>query len=152
MKNITIIIFLTIAFYDLKSQSSPSNFLQQAIDHTESGKYMLAIDDCNHMLEKDTMNADIYYLRGVNKYFLEDYKGAITDFNSTLKLNPNYTDAYLKRAKAKNKCDNFLGAVIDYNNAKNQNFSETIVSLAGDFIRSVFKGKPEKNETMETKQ
>ncbi len=69
---------------------------------------------------------------------INDYEGAILDFDSVLLLNPNYSDGYLYRAKSKKAMKNYWGAMKDYNKAKDQNFSQTLTSLTGDVVKSIF--------------
>jgi tetratricopeptide (TPR) repeat protein len=83
-------------------------------------------------------NEDVYYLRGINKFLMNDYEGAISDFDSLLILNPNHSDGYLYRAKSKKAVKDYWGAMKDYNKAKDQNFSQTVTSLAGDVVKSLF--------------
>ena len=125
----------------VSGQALASEYWSLAIKYTESGKNLEAIKVCDKLLALDSTNADIYYLRGVNKYLLNEYDDAIADFDKAIELNPNHTDAYLKRARAKKETKNYLGALRDYNHAKNENFSQTVTSLAGDLIRSVFSGE-----------
>jgi tetratricopeptide (TPR) repeat protein len=138
MKFFTTISYILFIVSGLKSQTIPDEYLKSAIEFTESRQYDQAIKTCDMMIELYPGDANIYYLRGVNKYLLEDYDGAIKDFDITLNINPGYTDAYLKRAKAKNGKNNFIGALIDYNNAKNENLYETLMFVAGDFFKSFF--------------
>jgi tetratricopeptide (TPR) repeat protein len=89
-------------------------------------------------------NADLHFLKGVNNYLLKNYDKAIEDFDRTVRLNPEYDDAYLYRARAKKANDDLIGALRDYNKAKNENFTQTMSSLAGDVIKSIFGGKRNK--------
>ena len=122
----------------LSAQSKNAEYWHLAVKYTETGDYHEAIKICDKLLAEDPNVSDVFYLRGVNKYLLKDYEGAIADFDKTIELDPNFTDAYLKRARAKKENKNYLGALKDYNHAKDENFTQTITSLAGDMIRSLF--------------
>jgi tetratricopeptide (TPR) repeat protein len=121
-----------------KTQNIQENYFNRACDFTETRQYQKAIAVCDELILIEQGNANYYYLRGVNYFFLQDWDKAIVDFDQTLKLNPQYTDAYLKRAKAKNKNNNFVGALVDYNNARNESFYKTLITVSGDFFRSMF--------------
>lgn len=128
-----------MSFGHLHSQQSANEYLDFAIKYTESNQPDEAIRVCNKLLIILPSNPDVFFLRGVNKYLKKDYKGAIADFDSTLKINPGKTDAYLFRAKSKKEIKDYWGALRDYNRAKDENFSSTVTSLAGDMVRSVFR-------------
>jgi tetratricopeptide (TPR) repeat protein len=138
MKQGLVLIYFICLFTQVFSQAREAEFLNIAIDFTEERKHIEAIKVCDKLTILMPDNEDVYYLRGINKYMLNDYKGAITDFDSLLMLNPNHSDAYLYRAKSKKAMKNYWGAMKDYNKAKNQNFSQTVTSLAGDIVKSVF--------------
>jgi tetratricopeptide (TPR) repeat protein len=143
MRNALSIVFTIITVTNLIGQSQVEEFLNYAIEFTESNRNEEAIRVCDKLADLLPDNPDIYFLRGVNKYLLSDFDGAISDFNSVIQMNPNYTDAYLFRAKSKKGNRNYLGALRDYNNARNENFYETISSLANDFMISLFRERPD---------
>lgn len=123
------------------AKTNVGEYLAIAIHFTETGQHEAAIKILNKLEKLDQNNQDIFYLRGINYYLLKEFNKAIDDFNKTLQLDPDHPEAYLYRAKAKKANNNLLGALSDYNKAKNENFSQTITSLAGDVIKSIFSGK-----------
>lgn len=135
------ICIILLSFQYVSAQASMNDYLNIAIEFTETGKYDAAIKLCDKLEKLDPGNTDIFYLRGVNYYLLKNYEAAINDFNTVLKLSPDHSDAYLYRAKAKKANNNLMGAMRDYNKAKDGNFSQTVTSLAGDLIKSIFTGK-----------
>ena len=141
MRFIITLVIIIVLGSPSKTQNIQENYFNRACDYTETKQYQKAIAICDELILLEPDNANYYYLRGVNYYFLQDWDKAIGDFDQTLKLNPQYTDAYLKRAKAKNKNNNFVGALIDYNNARNESFYKTLMSVSGDFFRSIFISK-----------
>ncbi|MDA0356177.1 MAG: tetratricopeptide repeat protein [Bacteroidetes bacterium] len=40
-----------------------------------------------------------YYIRGITKFNLNDYKGAIADFSKAIEIYPNYGGAYYNRGR-----------------------------------------------------
>lgn len=117
------------------------DYIQVALDFTENNQNLEAVKLCNKLEKAAPENPDVFYLRGINKYILKEYDGAIQDFDKTLELNPDYSDAYLYRAKARKANKDYFGAMKDYNKAKDENFSQTVSSLAGDFIQSIFSSR-----------
>jgi tetratricopeptide (TPR) repeat protein len=74
------------------------------------------------------LNADDYFLRGLGKDKLRDYRGAIADYNQAISLNPNFSVAYNNRAILKNeKLNDIQGALTDYNQAISLNPNFAIV-------------------------
>lgn len=136
-----ITIFIIFHVTCAKGQASIHDYVQTIIDFTEKNQNLEAIKLCNKLINIYPDNADLYYLKGINNYILKNYDDAIADFDKTIKINSEYDDAYLYRAKAKKAHNDYFGALRDYNKAKDENFSQTVSSLAGDVIRSVFSGK-----------
>jgi tetratricopeptide (TPR) repeat protein len=125
-------------FAHVFGQAREAEFLRIAVNYTEDNKYPEAIKVCDKLVKLMPENEDVYYLRGINKFLMNDYEGAISDFDSLLILNPNHSDGYLYRAKSKKAVKDYWGAMKDYNKAKDQNFSQTVTSLAGDVVKSLF--------------
>lgn len=61
--------------------------------------------------------ADEYFLRGISKEDLKDYKGAIADFTKVIKIEPLVADAYNNRGNAKYNLKDYSGAIADINKA-----------------------------------
>jgi tetratricopeptide (TPR) repeat protein len=136
-QGLLLFIFMLLAAH-IFGQAREVQILQLAVDFTEQRKHPEAIKVCDKLTKLMPENEDVYYLRGINKYMMEDYEGAISDFDSVLMINPNHSDSYLYRAKSKKATKNYWGAMRDYNKAKDQNCSQTVTSLAGDMVKSIF--------------
>lgn len=139
---LTIIILFSLQF--VSGQTLVNEYLYLILDCTENSEHVQAIKICDKLVTYKPDCFYAYYLRGLNHYLVEDYKDAIQDFDTSVKLNPDFSDAYIQRAKAKSKSKNFMGAMADYNRARNDKFYETVSSLAGDIVWSLFAGKKEK--------
>lgn len=124
-----------------KSQASLQDYLYVVVEFTEGNQNLEAIKLCDKLVGSFPKNPDVYFLRGINKYVLGDFEAAVEDLSTTINLNPDYPDAHLYRAKARKANKDYLGALKDYSTAKDKNFTQTISSLAGDAIRSVFTEK-----------
>ncbi len=60
--------------------------------------------------------AECYYIRGLQKYILQNRDGALSDFNMAIQYNPNYAEAYYYRAAIKRDFKD-EGFVDDYRKA-----------------------------------
>jgi len=139
----TCILILFFSCLSVIGQAGINDYLLQVIDFTEKNQNQEAIKLCNKLVKLYPDNPDVYFLRGINHYIIAEYEDAINDFDQTLEIDSEYPDAYLYRAKSKKSNKNYWSALRDYNKAKNENFSQTVTSLAGDAIRSIFGSKKE---------
>ncbi len=65
----------------------------------------------------DKMSDYSFFLRGVAKHNLQDYRGAIADYSKAIEIDPNYAEAYFKRGNAKYDFQDYKGAIADYSRA-----------------------------------
>ena len=137
----TVLMALLINGLVAAEQVGLRDYLKVVIEFTENNQNLEAVKLCDKLVGLFPENADVYFLRGINKYLLEDYDGAIQDLDKTLSLNPDYPDAHLYRAKSKKASKDYIGALRDYSIAKDKNFTQTVSSLTGDALRSFFAGK-----------
>lgn len=133
-----LILILLLFQLPAMAQGEAGSYLSVVVKFTEDRQHLEAIKVCNKLEKKMPENPDVFFLRGINYYLLKEYEKAILDFDKTIGLKPDYPDAFLYRAKARKASKDYLGAFRDYRKAKDENFSQTVTSLAGDVIRSVF--------------
>ena len=91
-------------------------FFQGTIKYNQ-GNYQEAIVDFNRAVELNPLDAQIFYNRGLAKYFLEDNLGAADDFTKAIELDPLDADSYDMRGNAKSLAGDEKGALSDYNKA-----------------------------------
>ena len=132
-----ILLFVSVA---VKGQAGLKESLQVVVEFTENKQNLEAIRLCVKLIATYPDNADLYFLRGINHYVIRDHENAVKDFDKTVMLDPNYPDVYLYRAKAKKAGKDYMGAFRDYSKAKDKDFPQTLTSLAGDLIQSMFSG------------
>jgi tetratricopeptide (TPR) repeat protein len=91
-------------------------------DSYTSGKYEDAIKNFSEYLKKVTrdkaLDVEVYYLRALSYYKINNYKDAISDFEETLLLNhENSGNIYWFKAKSNEKIGANKEALSDYSNA-----------------------------------
>lgn len=74
--------------------------------------YSLAIT--NFPISANTEKSEAYYNRGLNKRYLNDYKGAISDYTLAIKIRPDYVKALNNRGYAKLLSEDYQGAITDF--------------------------------------
>ena len=84
--------------YQLKitNQESPLTD-QQATFHFQS------INDYSLLIVRDSLNADLYFARGMDYMVLQDLSEAMDDFSKAIRLNPRFFMAYFNRAAIRYK-------------------------------------------------
>jgi tetratricopeptide (TPR) repeat protein len=96
------LISLTLFFISFLSysQGSPSSSQDPKYSQAEGEEkfndeqYSEAVELFSIALKTDQKNGYIYYLRGMSKYFLEDFEGAIADFTKALEFSPEDKNSF----------------------------------------------------------
>ncbi|WP_427159689.1 tetratricopeptide repeat protein [Aliinostoc sp. HNIBRCY26] len=81
------------------------------------GEYTESINYYSQALKLDSINAEIYYQRGIAYHQLGDYEKAIADYSQVINLNTNDAKAYYKRGSALSQIGNYEAAINDYTQA-----------------------------------
>ena len=88
-----------------------------------------AID--NYSIEDSYLKAEAFYNRGLQKRYLEDYKGAIVDYSQAILLRVDYYKAYNNRGFAKLLLEDYSGAIADFTSTiKYDNYNTEFSSMA----------------------
>jgi len=74
--------------------------------------YSLAIT--NYPITANKEKSEAYYNRGLNKRYLDDFKGAISDYTLAIKIRPDYIKAFNNRGYAKLLLEDYTGAIADF--------------------------------------
>ncbi|MDA9346996.1 tetratricopeptide repeat protein [bacterium] len=61
--------------------------------------------------------ANEYFSMGLEKAFLEDYRGAMADYTKAIEIDPNYGLTYVTRGLIKHELEDYRGAIADYTKA-----------------------------------
>ncbi|MGI2907354.1 tetratricopeptide repeat protein [Tolypothrix sp. VBCCA 56010] len=80
-------------------------------------EYEAAINNYNAVLQLNPHDAEIYYKRGLARYYLVDDEKAIADYNQAIKINPKYAKAYHKLGLARYELGDYEQAIEDYTQA-----------------------------------
>ncbi len=95
--------------------------------------YTEAIRDLNTAIESKPDGFEAYFLRGIAKYYLGDYKGAAGDFSKTVSIHPLYTRAYQYRGIAYDRMFQYQKAINDFDYALKQDpFDSQLFLARGD--------------------
>jgi tetratricopeptide (TPR) repeat protein len=110
-------------YNDGKMQSEAGN-KQEAIKF-----YTRAIE--NYPMEDNYMKSEAYFNRGLNKRYLNNFKGAILDYTEAIKLRSDYYKAYNNRGVAKLQIDDYSGAISDFTQTiKFDNYNTEFTNMA----------------------
>lgn len=82
-----------------------------------SEDYLGVIQDCNRVIELDSMNSSAYKLRGIANRKLKNYNDALRDYSKAIELDPNDPQAYIFRGDAKFALGDKNGGCFDLDKA-----------------------------------
>jgi tetratricopeptide (TPR) repeat protein len=140
----TLILFLIIwSSVQLTAQNTVMENLDIAIEFNSKKDYEASLRFCNAALEQAPELSDIWFLRGINNYQLENYKDAIIDFTVAINFRPGYAEAWFYRGKCKQANNNLVGALSDYNKAREIDPGQSASLVVKSIISSIF-GKSDK--------
>lgn len=100
-----------------KGQINTEQFSYIARTRIYFGNFTGAIDYLNLVIRVRPNLPEPYFLRGVAKQFLEDYRGAKIDLNKAIEIKPFFSDAYLHRAMVEYELKEFKSSMDDYSRA-----------------------------------
>jgi tetratricopeptide (TPR) repeat protein len=99
------------------SNGYTSAYKNRAKAKSLSKDYKGAIEDYSFYLKLNPNDHDIYFTRGLMRYFLKDYSNAIVDYTRAIDLAPESVEVYSNRGVAKSILADYQGAIIDFNKA-----------------------------------
>ena len=111
------ILFLLISLSFSVQAQYRNYFLQAGRTAIINDKYIDAVSLLNMELKLDPNSHVAYFLRGIAKYYLEDYVGAEQDYTKTIELAPYFSDAYFNRAAVRSQQKKFEASLDDYSMA-----------------------------------
>lgn len=87
----------------------------------EQGYYVVSLQIFQRVVGLRPDKYDAWYLSGVSKYHLEDYKGAAEDCNRAIALNPFIVEIFELRAMARLREEKYDSAIVDFTRAIEMN-------------------------------
>ena len=93
IRPLIIILFLTLST-GVQAQLKIDYFMKNGKSAVVSRDYALAIEYFNTIINIHDDLYEAFFLRGVAKFYLEDFIGAESDFDKAIKIKPYYPDAY----------------------------------------------------------
>jgi len=90
------------------------DYIQFGRMELEKGNYTKAIQYLNNAVKHRPASYEGYFLRGIGKYYLDDYIGAEFDFTESMKYDPYNAEIYHFRAIVRSAQYNLGGAMVDY--------------------------------------
>ncbi|NEU76135.1 tetratricopeptide repeat protein [Hassallia byssoidea VB512170] len=91
--------------------------VKQGDECFQKREYEAAIKNYNAALQLNPHDAEVYYKRGLARYYLVDDEKAIQDYNQAIKINPKYAKAYNQLGLARYELGDYEQAIEDYTQA-----------------------------------
>ena len=79
----------------------------------QTGNTEGALEDYNHAMKLDSLNAGNYINRGLLTDNMEDFEGALDDYNRSIMLDKEQSNAYNNRGILKSRTGDYIGALED---------------------------------------
>lgn len=114
MNKAIIILSLFFASLSLSAQVNTDRMIMIGRNALYFEDYVVAIQYFNQVIAAKPYLADPYYLRGMAKFMLDDFKGAEDDCTLCLERNPYYFAAYQLRGAANQNQEDYEQAAVDY--------------------------------------
>ncbi len=113
----SLLLFILLSLSFANGQLNIDYWLNSGTEKIIKNDNLAAIEYFNTIIRFNPDLADAFYLRGISKYNLKDYRGAIEDLSKAIQYNPIFANYYLYRGNAKQKLYDFKGAKEDYDKA-----------------------------------
>lgn len=111
-----LILFLSASLI-VEAQINYKHFVNEGRLELTKENYLGAIKSFNTALYSNKDGFEAYFLRGIAKFSLGDFKGADLDFSSTLRIHPLYVRAYHYRGISRDRLYDYAHAISDFDRA-----------------------------------
>lgn len=117
MKKLFAIVLLVLMAVPSFAQYNIKKMMEEGRHSLDMGYYVVALQIFQRVLGLRPDKYDAWYLSGLSKYHLEDYKGAEDDCSHAIALNPFVVDIIETRAMARLREEKYDSAVVDFTHA-----------------------------------
>lgn len=100
-----------------KNELTAADYFYKGYNDANTGYYKEAIMNYNKVITLSPNKPNVYYNRGLAKYYLKDDEGAIQDYTKAIELENDFEEAYNGRGNAKLSLEDYRGAIQDFNKA-----------------------------------
>lgn len=116
-KELTLVFLAIILSQICFAQLNINSFIFRGKNDISNQQYSSAINNFNKIIKVKPELVEPYFLRGIAKYNLGDFRGADSDFTKVIELNPFFADAYHYKGVTKNMLNDYSSAIENYNKA-----------------------------------
>ncbi|MEZ5145585.1 MAG: tetratricopeptide repeat protein [Bacteroidales bacterium] len=112
-----IVLFSIFTLHGFAQRYQFGDYMQFGRNELQKGHFNQAINYLNSAIRQRPASYEGWFLRGIAKYYLDDFYGAEQDFTESVKYDPYNAEIYHMRAIVRSRQYNFGGAMADYNKA-----------------------------------
>jgi tetratricopeptide (TPR) repeat protein len=117
IRHIILLILLVISGTAIKAQVNHRHFVFAGRVSLSEDRFVEAVRSFNTAIQTKPDHFEAWFLRGIAKYNLGDFRGAAEDFSETIRLHPLYARAYHYRGIVNDRLSNYFDAKADFTRA-----------------------------------
>lgn len=112
-----ILVVLLVICLPLCAQYNIKKLMDEGRSSLDNGYYVVALQIFQRVVGLRPDKNEAWYLSGVSKYHLDDYKGAENDCTKAIDLNPFFVDYFELRAMSRLREEKYDSAIVDFTHA-----------------------------------
>lgn len=121
LKRTTFLVVLLVLSVPAMAQYNMKKLMEEGRNSLDQGYYVVALQIFQRVVGLRPDKNEAWYLSGVAKYHLEDYKGAEEDCTHAIDLNPFFVDYVELRAMSRLREEKYDSAIVDFTRALEMN-------------------------------
>lgn len=121
LRRTAITVVLLVLCLPLFAQYNIKKLMDEGRSSLDNGYYVVAMQIFQRVVGLRPDKNEAWYLSGVSKYHLDDYKGAESDCTRAIDLNPFFVDYFELRAMSRLREEKYDSAVTDFTRAIEMN-------------------------------
>ena len=116
-----ILVVLLVMCLPSFAQYNITKLMDEGRSSLSNGYYVVALQIFQRVVGLRPDKNEAWYLSGVSKYHLDDYKGAEDDCTKAIDLNPFFVDYFELRAMSRLREEKYDSAIVDFTRALEMN-------------------------------